>query len=137
MFRVSEKLALPPEAKFGLVQLTVPPEPTAGVVQVQLDGVDRLTKVIPPGSGSERRALRASSGPMFRILIVYVTLLLANAVAGPVLVTARSALGGSGGSCAATGEMAAKNRAQAKVAAATALSHVRARNDALIIFWLL
>src|SRR6188474_3236205 len=132
MFRVSEKLALPPEAKFGLVQLTVPPEPTAGVVQVQLDGPDRLTKVIPPGSGSERRALRASSGPMFRILIVYVTLLLADAVAGPVLVTARSALGGSGGSgsCAATGEMAAKNRAQAKVAAATALSHVRARNDA-------
>jgi hypothetical protein len=69
---------------------------------------------------------------MFRIAIVYVTLLLADAVAGPVLVTVRSALGGSGGSgsCAATGEMAPKNKAQAKAAAATALSHVRARNDA-------
>src|SRR5215212_9991490 len=67
---VTEKLPLAPAARSGLSQLSGPPPPTAGVVQVHPAGADRLTKVIPAGTGSESKAATASSGPKLRTLML-------------------------------------------------------------------
>jgi hypothetical protein len=66
----SVKVALLPDGKIEVSQLTVPPEPTASGLHDQAGSGVRLTKVSPAGSGSVNVAELAASGPVFVIVIV-------------------------------------------------------------------
>jgi hypothetical protein len=61
---VSVKLAEPPDAKFGFVQLTVPVPPVAGVVHVQPLAADSAWNVVLAGTGNDATASGAASGPL-------------------------------------------------------------------------
>lgn len=86
-----------PEALSGrvaIVQVIVPPEPTAGAeLQLKVGPEFWVSdwKVIPGGIASTRETPVALSGPAFKIVTSKETLLPAAALAGPVLVTNRSA----------------------------------------------
>ena len=68
----SENVALAPEAKLAMVQLTVPAEPAAGVVQ--LKGVPAVcvaeTNVVFAGNVSASVTFAAVAGPLFVTTIV-------------------------------------------------------------------
>jgi hypothetical protein len=59
----SVMVALAPDAKVGIVQVTVPLFPTPGSVQAQPAGADTLTKVRVAGSGSVTDTDVASAEP--------------------------------------------------------------------------
>ncbi len=89
--KTSVKVGEAPFASVAIEQLTVPVPPTAGVVHNQPAGDVSETNVVPPGSVSLSVTLSASLGPPFVTLTLYVVLLPATTVAGPLFVTARSA----------------------------------------------
>src|SRR5437660_262561 len=80
-------------AKFVMVQLTVPLPPTAGVVHANVGPAVCVTEtnVMPTGTLSVSETVCAPLGPLFVRLTVYVAVIPGVTVAGPDLVTARSA----------------------------------------------
>ncbi len=134
MFRVSVKFTLLPAVKFaiGAAHRTAAAHGRRGARPACRRRQARR-RSSRPGIGSESEGIAASSGPMFRIFIVYVTLLLADAVAGPDLGDGEIGLLGRRGGCAPS----RKNRAHAKSRLDKPRSATSAaRNDAPSIFLL-
>jgi len=80
-------------AKFAIVQLIGPVPPTAGVVHANVGPAVCVTEtnVMPTGTLSVSETVCAPLGPLFVRLTVYVAVIPGVTVAGPDLVTARSA----------------------------------------------
>src|SRR3954470_12644061 len=81
-----------PFARLGFVHEYVPPAPPAGAVHVHPDGWVSETNVVLVGSASDRRTVVAVAGPPLVTAMEKATFEPGTALAGPVLLTARSAL---------------------------------------------
>jgi hypothetical protein len=94
MFAVSVNWFDAPEFSAWSEQVTVPGLFGAGVLHVAAEPVfcTSKLKVVPAGSVSEKAGFASGSGPLFVTVIVQEIVLPAVAVAGPVLVMARSLL---------------------------------------------